>query len=50
MTISSADFSPLIQTAVYMAGILAGYVLLTTTEDLEQAWKTVREALGHRKE
>jgi len=38
----AADPSPLVQTAIYMAGMLAGYALLTGPEDWSQAWDTVR--------
>lgn len=37
-----ADPSPLAQTAVYMAGILAGYLLLTRPEEWERVRETVR--------
>jgi hypothetical protein len=36
-----SDPSPLTQTGVYMAGIMAGYLLLTRPEE----WARVREAL-----
>jgi len=37
-----ADPSPLAQTAVYMAGILMGYLLLTRPEEWERVRQTVR--------
>ena len=37
-----ADPSPLVQTAVYMAGILMGYLLLTRPEEWERVRQTVR--------
>jgi len=37
-----ADPSPLAQTAVYMAGILIGYLLLTRPEEWERVRETVR--------
>ncbi|HYC33257.1 MAG TPA: hypothetical protein VEB59_13285 [Gemmatimonadales bacterium] len=40
-----SDPSPLFQTAVYMAGILAGYALLTSPEEWARAWQTVRSVL-----
>lgn len=44
MLVSAADPSPLVQTAVYMIGILAGYALLTAPEEWARAWQTVRSA------
>ncbi len=38
----AADPSPLIQTSIYMAGMLTGYALLTGPEDWSQAWDTLR--------
>lgn len=38
--------SPLIQTAVYMTGIAAGYLLLTSSDDWLRAWQAVREVFG----
>lgn len=37
-----SDPSPLVQTAVYMAGMLGGYALLTRPEEWARAWDTVR--------
>ncbi len=39
------DPSPLLQTAVYMAGMLAGYALLTSPQEWSRAWRTVRTVL-----
>jgi hypothetical protein len=39
---ASSDPSPLVQTAVYMAGILGGYVLLLRPEEWQRAWDTIR--------
>ena len=41
LSIASADPSPVAQTAVYMAGMLGGYLLLTRPEE----WVRVREAI-----
>ena len=41
--IASPDPSPLLQTSVYMAGILAGYALLTGPQEWSRAWETVRQ-------
>ena len=40
--------SPLIQTAVYMGGILGGYALLTRPEEWARAWETVRSVWSRR--
>jgi hypothetical protein len=39
---ASSDPSPLVQTAVYMAGILLGYVLLVRPDEWQRAWETLR--------
>ena len=39
----SSDPSPLMQTAVYMGGILAGYLMLTRPEAWERVRETVRQ-------
>jgi hypothetical protein len=44
----ASDPSPVIQTAVYMVGMLLGYVLLTGREDWQRAWETVRTAWKRR--
>lgn len=43
MPAPAADPSPLVQTAVYMGGILAGYALVTAPEEWARAWQTVRD-------
>ena len=40
--VASSDPSPLVQAAVYMAGILAGYVLLVKPDEWQRAWETIR--------
>ena len=42
MLMVSADPSPLVQTAIYMAGVLAGYVLLVRPDEWQQAWDLIR--------
>ncbi len=39
---ASADPSPLVQTAVYMGGILLGYILLVRPDEWQRAWETLR--------
>ena len=43
LPMSSGDPSPLMLTALYMAGILGGYALLTQPEEWQRAWQTVRQ-------
>jgi hypothetical protein len=42
LLIAATDPSPLVQTAVYMAGILVGYILLVQPEEWQRAWETIR--------
>lgn len=46
---SPDDPSPLALTALYMAGIFAGYALLTAPEEWDRAWQTVRRAWDRRR-
>jgi len=46
----SSDPSPMVQTAVYMAGILVGYVLLVRPDEWQSAWDTVRSRWSKRHE
>ena len=48
MTPMSVDPSPLLLTAIYMAGILAGYALLTAPEEWQRAWQVVRQTWTRR--
>jgi hypothetical protein len=48
--ISPTDPSPLVQTAVYMAGMLAGYALLTAPDEWTRAWQTVRTVWRRRRD
>lgn len=34
--------SPMVQAAVYMAGVLAGYVLLVRPDEWQSAWESLR--------
>jgi hypothetical protein len=40
--IAAAEPSPLVQTAVYMAGVLGGYMLLVRPDEWQRAWETIR--------
>ena len=48
-SVGSGDPSPLLLTALYMAGILTGYALLTAPEEWQRAWLTVRQALARQR-
>ncbi len=48
LLIASSDPSPLVQTAVYMAGVLIGYVLLVRPDEWQTAWETIRNTLTRR--
>jgi len=43
------DPSPLLQTAVYMGGILTGYLLLMAPEEWQRVRESVREVWGRRR-
>jgi hypothetical protein len=36
-------------TALYLAGILSGYAILTAPEEWQRAWQTVREVWTRRR-
>jgi hypothetical protein len=40
----SSDPSPLVQTLVYMGGVLCGYILLVRPDEWQQTWETIRSA------
>ena len=42
--IAAAEPSPLVQTAVYMAGVLGGYMLLLRRDEWQRAWETIRDS------
>jgi hypothetical protein len=48
LLIASSDPSPLVQTAVYMAGVLVGYVLLVRPDEWQNAWETIRNTWTNR--
>jgi hypothetical protein len=43
------DPSPMVQAAVYMGGILAGYLLLTQPEEWDRVREMVREVWNRRR-
>lgn len=47
--LTPADPSPLTLTALYMAGILAGYALLTAPEEWQRTWQAVRQVWTRRR-
>jgi hypothetical protein len=40
--ITSTDPSPLVQVSVYLGGVLLGHALLTSRDEWQRAWQTVR--------
>ena len=42
MLLIASDPSPMVQAAVYMAGVLVGYVLLVQPDEWQDAWETIR--------
>jgi hypothetical protein len=50
LLIASSDPSPLVQAAVYMGGVLAGYVLLVRADEWQSAWDTLRNTWSKRRE
>jgi hypothetical protein len=46
--IAAPDPSPLVQAAIYMGGILAGYMLLVRPDEWQRAWETIRNTLAKR--
>ena len=50
MILSASDPSPMVQTAVYMAGVLLGYVLLVRPDEWQSAWETLRSSWSKRRD
>jgi len=48
-SLSAGDPSPLMLTAIYLAGILGGYALVTAPEEWQRAWQTVRQVWTRRR-
>jgi hypothetical protein len=44
MLLIALDPSPLVQAAVYMGGVLAGYVLLVRPDEWQSAWESIRDS------
>ena len=42
MLLIALDPSPMVQAAVYMGGVLAGYVLLVGPDEWQSAWESLR--------
>jgi len=49
MLLIASDPSPMVQTAVYMAGVLAGYVLLVRPDEWQSAWESLRNTWSKRR-
>ena len=43
LLLAASQPSPLIQTAVYMIGILGGYLLLVRPDEWQRAWEAIRD-------
>jgi len=51
MLLIASDPSPMVQAAVYMGGVLAGYVLLVGPDEWQNAWESLRNTWSrHRKD
>ena len=48
LLIAASDPSPIVQTAVYMGGILAGYALLVRPDEWQSAWESLRDTWTRR--
>jgi hypothetical protein len=48
LSMPSSDPSPLALTAIYLAGILGGYALMSAPEEWQRAWQTVRQVWTRR--
>jgi hypothetical protein len=49
MLLIVADPSPMVQAAVYMGGVLAGYVLLVRPDEWQSAWDVLRNTWSRRR-
>jgi hypothetical protein len=48
MLLIASDPSPMVQAAVYMGGVLAGYVLLVKPDEWQSAWESLRNTWSKR--
>ncbi|MGZ8399426.1 MAG: hypothetical protein ACXWWN_10335 [Gemmatimonadales bacterium] len=49
MLLIASDPSPMVQAAVYMAGVLVGYVLLVQPDEWHDAWTSLRNSWSRRR-
>lgn len=49
MLLIASDPSPMVQAAVYMGGVLAGYVLLVRPDEWQSAWESLRNSWSQRR-
>ena len=49
MPLIASDPSPIVQAAVYMGGVLAGYVLLVRPDEWQSAWESLRNTWSRRR-
>ena len=50
MLLIASDPSPMVQAAVYMGGVLAGYVLLVARDEWQSAWESLRNTWSRRRQ
>ena len=50
MLLMVSDPSPMVQATVYMAGVLAGYVMLVRPDEWQTAWDELRNWSKRRKD
>jgi hypothetical protein len=49
MLLIASDPSPMVQAAIYMAGVLVGYVLLVQPDEWQDAWTSLRNSWSRRR-
>lgn len=49
MLLIASDPSPIVQAAVYMGGVLAGYVLLVQPAEWQSTWESIRNTWSRRR-
>lgn len=49
MLLIASDPSPMVQAAVYMAGVLVGYILLVRPDEWQSTWESLRNTWFQRR-
>ena len=49
MFLIASDPSPMVQAAVYMAGVLVGYILLVRPDEWQSTWESLRNTWFQRR-